>query len=86
MQAEERTDTKAIFEGRIIKVRVDTVRLPNARETSREVVELARRQATPGAARAVVAFALSSLCEDEGEALSLLHLAFGEKRHDRVAA
>ena len=39
MQAEQRIDTKAIYEGRIIKVRVDTVKLPGARETSREVVE-----------------------------------------------
>lgn len=39
MQAEQRIDTKDIYEGRIIKVRVDTVKLTNDRETSREVVE-----------------------------------------------
>ena len=39
MQAEQRIDTKDIYEGRIIKVRVDTVKMPNDRETSREVVE-----------------------------------------------
>ncbi len=39
MQAEQRIDTKDIYEGRIIKVRVDTVKLSGARETSREVVE-----------------------------------------------
>lgn len=39
MQAEQRIDTKDIYEGRLIKVRVDTVKMPNARETSREVVE-----------------------------------------------
>jgi ADP-ribose pyrophosphatase len=39
LQAEQRIDTKDIYEGRIIKVRVDTVKMPNDRETSREVVE-----------------------------------------------
>ena len=39
MQAEQHIDTKDIYEGRIIKVRVDTVKMPNDRETSREVVE-----------------------------------------------
>lgn len=39
MQAEQRIDTKDIYEGRIIKVRVDTVKMPNDRETTREVVE-----------------------------------------------
>jgi len=39
LQAEQRIDTKDIYEGRLIKVRVDTVKMPNARETSREVVE-----------------------------------------------
>ena len=31
--------TRSIFQGRIIDVRVDTIRLPNGRETTREIVE-----------------------------------------------
>ena len=54
--------------------------------SSKDIVELAERCGTPAAARAAVAFALSALCEDEGEALGLLHAAFDERRHDRVAA
>lgn len=32
-------DTREVFHGRIIDVRVDTIRLPNGRETTREIVE-----------------------------------------------
>ena len=39
MQKEELIASKPIYEGRIIKVRVDSVTLPGGRETSREVVE-----------------------------------------------
>ena len=39
MQAEERVSTESVFEGRIIKVRVDRVTLPGGRESTREVVE-----------------------------------------------
>ena len=31
--------TRSIFQGRIIEVRVDTIRLPNGRETTREIVD-----------------------------------------------
>ena len=31
--------SRSIFQGRIIDVRVDTIRLPNGRETTREIVE-----------------------------------------------
>ncbi|MCY4417888.1 MAG: NUDIX hydrolase [Chloroflexi bacterium] len=31
--------TRSVFSGRIIDVRVDTIRLPNGRETTREIVE-----------------------------------------------
>lgn len=31
--------TRSVFHGRIIDVRVDTIRLPNGRETTREIVE-----------------------------------------------
>jgi len=36
---EETTETQRIYEGRIINVRVDTVRLPSGRESKREVIE-----------------------------------------------
>lgn len=40
MELSETTiETKEIFTGRIIKVRVDTVRLPDGRQSTREVVE-----------------------------------------------
>ena len=39
MQAEERVGTESIFQGRIIKVRVDSVTLSGGRESTREVVE-----------------------------------------------
>jgi ADP-ribose pyrophosphatase len=39
LQKEELIASKPIYEGRIIKVRVDSVSLPDGRETSREVVE-----------------------------------------------
>ena len=43
MTAAENTEptiaTRSIFQGRIIDVRVDTVRLPNGRETIREIVD-----------------------------------------------
>lgn len=32
-------DSKVVFEGRILTLRVDTVRLPNGRETTREIAE-----------------------------------------------
>ena len=35
---EETISSKHVFEGRILKLRVDTVRLPDGRETTREVV------------------------------------------------
>ena len=37
--SEKTIETKEIFAGRIIKVRVDTVRLPDGAESTREVVE-----------------------------------------------
>ena len=40
MDLTERTiDSREVFRGRIIRVRQDTVRLPNGKESSREVVE-----------------------------------------------
>jgi ADP-ribose pyrophosphatase len=36
---EERISSKQVFDGRLIKTRVDTVRLPSGREATREVVE-----------------------------------------------
>jgi ADP-ribose pyrophosphatase len=36
---EETTATERIYEGRVINVRVDTVRLPSGRESKREVIE-----------------------------------------------
>ena len=40
MDLTERTiDSREVFHGRIIRVRQDTVRLPNGKESSREVVE-----------------------------------------------
>ena len=39
MQAEERVGTEPVFQGRIIKVRVDSVTLSGGRESTREVVE-----------------------------------------------
>lgn len=35
---EETIDSKLVFDGRLVKLRVDTVRLPNGRESTREVV------------------------------------------------
>ena len=37
--AEETLSSRKIFQGRALKLRVDTVRLPNGRKTTREVVE-----------------------------------------------
>jgi ADP-ribose pyrophosphatase len=37
--AEETLSSRRLFEGRALKLRVDTVRLPDGRETTREVVE-----------------------------------------------
>ncbi len=37
--SEKTVETREIFSGRIIKVRVDTVTLPNGRQSTREVVE-----------------------------------------------
>ncbi|MDI6828425.1 MAG: NUDIX hydrolase [Armatimonadota bacterium] len=40
MNIKEKTiESKRIFEGRIVRLRVDTVELPNGRRTTREVVE-----------------------------------------------
>ena len=39
MQSEQLLGTEPVFEGRIIRVRVDTVSLPDGRQTTREVVE-----------------------------------------------
>ena len=40
MNFEEKTiNSRDIFSGRIIKVRVDTVSLPDGRESTREIVE-----------------------------------------------
>ena len=39
MQTEQLLSTESIFEGKIIRVRVDTVRLPGGGQSSREVVE-----------------------------------------------
>ncbi len=36
---EETTQTQRVYEGRIINLRVDTVRLPSGRESRREVIE-----------------------------------------------
>ena len=36
---EPTTDSKVVFEGRIVKLRVDTVQLPSGRTTTREIVE-----------------------------------------------
>jgi len=36
---EETISSREIFKGRIIQLKVDTVRLPNARESTREIVE-----------------------------------------------
>ena len=38
-QSEPTVESQTIFEGKILKVRVDTVRLPNGRLATREVVE-----------------------------------------------
>jgi len=35
---EETIETKEVFTGRLVRLRVDTVRLPNGRQTTREVV------------------------------------------------
>lgn len=45
--AEETVDSQRFFEGRILNLRVDTVRLPDGRQSTREIVE------HPGAAAAV---------------------------------
>jgi ADP-ribose pyrophosphatase len=37
--AEETLSSRKVFEGRALKLRVDTVKLPNGRETTREIVE-----------------------------------------------
>jgi ADP-ribose pyrophosphatase len=37
--SEERISSKQVFDGKLIKTRVDTVRLPSGREATREVVE-----------------------------------------------
>jgi ADP-ribose pyrophosphatase len=37
--AEETLSSRMVYEGRAVKLRVDTVRLPSGRETTREVVE-----------------------------------------------
>ncbi len=37
--AEETLSSRTVFEGRAVKLRVDTVKLPNGRQTSREIVE-----------------------------------------------
>jgi ADP-ribose pyrophosphatase len=37
--AEETLSSQKVFEGRAVKLRVDTVKLPNGRETTREIVE-----------------------------------------------
>ena len=39
MQAEHRLGGRTVFEGRLVQVRVDTVRLPSGRQATREVVE-----------------------------------------------
>ena len=39
MQAETTSSSRPIFDGKIVQVRVDTVRLPDGREATREVVE-----------------------------------------------
>lgn len=36
---EETLSSRKVFEGRALKLRVDTVKLPNGRETTREIVE-----------------------------------------------
>jgi ADP-ribose pyrophosphatase len=37
--SEETLSSRKIFEGRAVKLRIDTVRLPSGRETTREIVE-----------------------------------------------
>jgi ADP-ribose pyrophosphatase len=37
--SEETLSSRKVFEGRAVKLRVDTVKLPNGRETTREIVE-----------------------------------------------
>ncbi len=39
MVEEETVSSQLIYEGRAVKLRVDTVRMPNGRETNREIVE-----------------------------------------------
>ena len=39
MAEEETVSSQLIYEGRAVKLRVDTVRMPGGRETSREIVE-----------------------------------------------
>ena len=39
MSEEETVSSQLIFEGQLLKLRVDTVRMPNGRETTREIVE-----------------------------------------------
>ena len=39
MAEEETVSSQPIYEGRAVKLRVDTVRMPGGRETSREIVE-----------------------------------------------
>ena len=39
MSAEETLSSQLIYEGQIVRLRVDTVRMPGGRETTREIVE-----------------------------------------------
>ena len=39
MQREQLVSSQSVFEGKIVRLRVDTVSLPNGRQTTREVVE-----------------------------------------------
>ena len=39
MQPEQRIDSESIFDGRVVRLRVDSVALPDGRQVSREVVE-----------------------------------------------
>ena len=39
MAEEETLSSQLIYQGRVVRLRVDTVRLPNGRETTREIVE-----------------------------------------------
>ena len=39
MAEEETLSSRTVYEGRAVKLRIDTVRMPNGRETTREIVE-----------------------------------------------